>query len=144
MGIFTAIFGRTDNPWNDVLKREEIDEQTKFIIKKFFIADNISLEKYSQNQIAYSTYVSHGKYFAKDLTSTPSLEFASDPLNSGRAIPDWFIIAYPDVIKWMTTNSESIRTLHKSPYIVNDLPTPVFFRAVIQKFLYSGSKLECL
>ena len=144
MGILASIFGRQDSPWNKVLLEEGIDEEFKSIIKKFFIADNISLEKFIQNKEAFETYESHGKYFANNLPQTPSLEFAANPMNRGRTIPFWFVIAYPDVIHWMTKNSPSVRSLYKPPYIENDQGTPVFFRALIQKFLHRGNTLECI
>ena len=144
MGIFNSIFGKPESEWHELLKQNDLTEENRMIIKIFLIADNISFKKFHDNRAAFDTYQTHGKYFMIGLSATPSLEFAADPMNKGRLIPDWFSIAYPDVVKWMAYNSETIRKLYQSPYLMNDQPTAAFFRAAIQSFLKDGNRLECV
>jgi hypothetical protein len=145
MGMIESMFGRPGSPWYQYIEEEKPDEELISIIKRFYIADNISMDKFLMNIAAYSDSTEwSGFYFDMypDVKCTPSLPFAADPLHRGIKIPVWLIVAYPDIIKWMFNNPYQ-RTLYHPPYIINDEAQPEFYRALIQRYLFEGNKLEC-
>ena len=145
MGMKESIFGRPGSPWYQYIEEQKPGEEYLSIIKRFYIADNISLQKFQENMAAYKDSLEWSIFYFEmfpEVKYTPSLPFAIDPLNRGSKIPVWLIVAYPDIIKWMFNNPYP-KTLFHHPYIIDDEPQPVLFRALIQRYLYEGNKLEC-
>ena len=134
---------KNENYWENLLLSVEVDDNTKEILKGFFIPDSIDFDKFIINQKAFEN---NGYYFegiTSGIKATPSIEFASKPYNHGASIHDWFIVAYPDIIFWMSTDRKYV----DDAIIFSNLKVPTpdfkFYRYLINKYLSQGHRLEC-
>ena len=141
---FTTANNRTK--WLSIIESNAVSEYYQEVINKFFIEDNISFEKYNNNQTADNDSTS--------VNATPTFKkyyAGAGPTSRGLFIPSWYYFAYPDVQRWYGDNIDT--DIFKkyfsnedfvSKYVEADNNLSLnFFRIVIDEFKLHHSKLEC-
>lgn len=91
--------------WEIFLKDEELDcEESKKIILDFFIPYKVRIQNWIVNQDCFEQRYSYSYDFQQG--STSSMIYWSEDVQTWEmptGIPEWFIIAFPDVAKWIAT-----------------------------------------
>jgi hypothetical protein len=144
--------------WTELINEEDVAEYFKNIILNFFIEDDISIEMYNENQKANEIVQSMGNLetfeMARDLsaqesniTLNPSPSFRKHFSTFDRPLlPDWFIIGYPDVAKYVGDNSKMFDKFveqRKDEYFdENNKPNNELFRYLIDFYKQKVNKLE--
>jgi Sec-independent protein translocase protein TatA len=146
--------------WNLFLEKKDISLNFKEVIHNFLIKDNISFEKYFQNQEANEICKEGGlKNWEKaqslsvykhkkenNCTKTFRENFADNILKRSPMVAEWFYIAYPDVEVWfhdkrLKYKDEVMKNENK--YFKNDEATYALYRFIIDEYLKSNYILEC-
>ena len=130
------------------------EEEKGYIIKNFFIKDNISFEKYRQNSKWEENILSLYQNSKDLLLCTPTYrKYFSDSLERKLNNEDlghsnnWFYLAYPDVAKWAEENYEEIKHslqmqgVRLTPYFPVNAQNLGYIATMYQKRIYK--RLEC-
>jgi hypothetical protein len=163
MGLFN-IFSDNKRKWFNIMANGDVEKDFKLIIEKFFIQDDIDLDKYMENNSVNNIIDEYGGLASfedlKSISSDPELRnfvinctptfkehFANNRFNRGLQVPDWFYIGYPDVALWMKKNDEIIdkNIEGKEDEFFSDKAIKVdFFRLLINLYKReTGKNLEC-
>lgn len=131
--------------WFFAIDSNDVYNNFQEVIKEFFIKDDISFEKYHQNQSANNIF--------KCESATPTFKeyYAGLTMSRGHFMPSWYYFAYPDVDRWYGDNIDTdIFKKHfnndnfEDKYVEVDKTLSLkFFRIVINEFKLRHNKLEC-
>lgn len=138
--------------YSEVLQDDEIEQFFKDIIIQFLLPYYISATKFSINKAYYELPI-HFNIGASDNYDmvSPSLKvIAGNSEYSVKAYPDFFYIAFPDVIKWALTKGWNkveellIENKEELEKITGDQISPRILRGIIDLYLKTTRcELEC-
>ncbi len=138
------------NTWNDTLNSTLISSDLKEVIIEFLIPDNILMGAFLANFSCLPlTSLKIPKQISVVGACTKSIKrFASMP--TPPIYPDWFVAAYPDVLRWLLEtpeNSKVYRALDESSAInikISFLEKKKFLKAIIKEYAIKNEVvLEC-
>lgn len=160
MGLFSNLLNPHRTRWKMKLNKISASSNEAYVIRKFFLIDNINFDTYEQNKQARNFYDKFGDLEAPDFRSQNQFDLLCSPsfkkillseeyLNSDY-YPDWFIRAYPDIIVWRHVNNFPLGKITANLNTINSLPDfdpkNMFqlFRSVIDNYkLITKKTLEC-
>ena len=149
--------------WLATLTKNKSDRNWEFIVRNFFIQDNIEIDKYVSNAKAnhivdnfsgLSTWEQsqalslEENASRQEINPTPSFRqyYCENRLNRAPGFPDWFYIGYPDVTHWYELNADEMESKleqRESEFFTETGPKPSAFRFIINSYKSSGRRLEC-
>ena len=149
-----------NSKWDSIIELEGVDDSFKKVINAFLKKDNISVERFIENQKANEICKTYGlknwekaqslsAYENKEVincTKTFRDNFADNILNRSPDLVDWFYIAYPDVQVWFDEVKLYYQIIIKQngeKYFSNGKVNYEFYRLIIDDYLKSNSILEC-
>lgn len=98
--------GKGENEWEKLMRSADPETKKLFapIVKDFFIPDDISVAKFSNNWHA----VIYRNERSENVTKT--IEQMDLLLGIPLGYPNWFVAAYPDVVSWAAKAADSSET----------------------------------
>jgi hypothetical protein len=162
MGLFNSLFNENKKQWLNILNDERLPVYLHNAIKDFFIPDNLDFEMYVQNQEANSIIRNHNMSLddweninklsvydegKKPIKCSPTFRkhFSGYSFDRPMGIPDWFIIAYPDVAYWLSQNNSEIEQMFgdmMENFIEDGKLSNQFYRLTVNFYKEKISKLE--
>ena len=136
--------------WKDMMSDSGFSEELKELIKEFFIPFSIDPMKFLVNTDATTDPFRYLMYEDEPLFSKALRDFLEDPSLRAFGYPDWFYLAFPDVVMWATGDGKSKVLDYFKDFRENkviDSETNKInhdnLKSIILMFLNDGKKLEC-
>lgn len=148
---YQSLGHNNEGDWSTYLGDEQLSEETRRIIRQFFIPFNIDVMKFMINQDAISDPFRYVLYENNPLFSRTLKKFQEDSSLKAVGYPDWFYAAFPDVAHWAIKGEGNrlvktqLGTLSESQVI--DLSRNQIreehLQMVVELYVKTGQTLEC-
>lgn len=136
--------------WKDMMSDSSFPEELKELIKEFFIPFSIDPMKFLVNLDATTDPFRYIMYDDEPLFSNTLRNFQEDPTLRAFGYPDWFYLAFPDVVMWATGTGKIMVMDNLKEFkeyeVIDDDTRKInhdILKSIILLFLKDGNTFEC-